>query len=72
MYEVLGLETDLGFEECGRRYLHQMMKRTTVSCKAVHVAVYSSNDWLQFIQTRVRSENQFPATTFEIEGKKGY
>ena len=47
-----------------------MMKNTKVSCKAVHVAVYSSKDWLQFVLTRVTSEKRFPATTFEIQGEK--
>jgi hypothetical protein len=48
----------------------KMVKRPKVSCKAVRVTVYNSNDWLQFILTRVTSENRFPATTFEIEGEK--
>jgi len=67
---VNGLGTDLGFEKCRGRCLCTMMKSTEVSYKAVHVAVYSRDDWLQFILTRVTSENRFPANTFEIQGKK--
>jgi hypothetical protein len=49
-----------------------MVKRANVICKAVHVVVYSSNDWLQFVLTRVTRENRFPTAIFKTERNEGY